>query len=223
MSVYEELIHEVGFNLAHQVRNPLGVIQSLTQSLAVSRRQRRADANAFAAIGKSIDSLNERLDEIVDFCKPLDCVRTPVRPAFLLESALIVTEAACRSRRVTLERSYYAGRSRMQADAQMLKTSLLHIIFNALEAMPLGGSLKVGCQRCEDIHGMVSLSVEDTGMGIKPENLKLVTHPFFTTKPDAAGLGLAVVKRVVIAHAGSLKIDSTLGKGTKVEMLLPTD
>jgi signal transduction histidine kinase len=95
---------------------------------------------------------------------------------------------------------------------------------NASDAMPLGGKLIVRAQRQTD-NGVKSVRLElaDSGPGIAPADLEKLWEPFFTTKPEGkgTGLGLAICRRVVEAHHGSIAIDSRLGEGTTVRIILP--
>ncbi|MDI9643869.1 MAG: ATP-binding protein [Candidatus Verstraetearchaeota archaeon] len=103
-------------------------------------------------------------------------------------------------------------------DPQLIKRVFVNLLTNAYQAMPDGGSLRITVRR-ED--GFVSISFEDTGVGIPPENLKRLFEPFFTTKPKGMGLGLAICKNIIEAHGGKIEVSSELGKGTRFTVRLP--
>ncbi|NBS13817.1 MAG: ATP-binding protein [Verrucomicrobia bacterium] len=94
----------------------------------------------------------------------------------------------------------------------------MNLVLNAVEAMPEGGELRLGVQTRE---GNVLLSVQDSGRGMPKEIAARLFEPFLTRRPGGTGLGMALVRRTVEAHGGSLKVDSQPGKGTRVEIRLP--
>ena len=111
------------------------------------------------------------------------------------------------------------------ADRQRLRQVLLNLFTNAADAMPKGGRLLPRVRRGELATGgpAVVIEVIDTGVGIRAEHLPNVTEPFFTTKEDGkgTGLGLAICRRIVREHQGELEIDSEVGRGTTVRIILP--
>jgi signal transduction histidine kinase len=103
-------------------------------------------------------------------------------------------------------------------DAGQIKQVLLNLIQNALQAMPDGGALKVSTHR---MNGAVEVVVEDTGVGISPEDLNHIFSPFFTTKTSGTGLGLAISRKIISDHAGDIAVTSQPGVGTTVTVRLP--
>jgi signal transduction histidine kinase len=95
---------------------------------------------------------------------------------------------------------------------------LINLFKNALEAMPPGGLLTVGLKIQGDF---LELTVEDTGQGITPENLKLLFTPFFSTKEGGTGLGLTICRGLIEQHHGEISIDSKVGRGTTCLIHLP--
>jgi signal transduction histidine kinase len=111
------------------------------------------------------------------------------------------------------------------ADRQHLRQVFLNLFTNAADAMPGGGRLllQVRSGALPDGRPSVSVEVTDTGVGIQPEYLPRVTDPFFTTKPEGkgTGLGLAICRRIVQQHQGALQVESKVGVGTTVRVVLP--
>ncbi len=107
-------------------------------------------------------------------------------------------------------------------DAQLLHLALGNLFTNALQAMPQGGSLHVELRReVHDGQPLACLAITDSGPGIPPEVLARVFEPFYTTKAAGIGLGLAIVRRIVDAHQGEVRVLSTMGQGTRVVVHLP--
>jgi PAS domain S-box-containing protein len=104
-----------------------------------------------------------------------------------------------------------------------LRELLVNLIFNALDAMPNGGELSLKISRDPGRTGLVHLEVKDTGIGMSPETQKRCMEPFFTTKGTAGtGLGLATSYRIVKRHHGDMHVESELGRGTRMTIVLPT-
>jgi two-component system sensor histidine kinase HydH len=97
---------------------------------------------------------------------------------------------------------------------------LLNLYLNAIEAMERGGTLTVSLSKRE-VSPWVKLTVSDTGTGISKEDLEHVFDPYFTTKQTGTGLGLAIVHKIIEAHRGEVRVESEVGRGTTVSVLLP--
>jgi signal transduction histidine kinase len=103
-------------------------------------------------------------------------------------------------------------------DAERLKSCLSNIAINALQAMPAGGHLTARVHKSD---GMVEVSISDTGVGIKEDSLPKVFEPYFSTKQAGFGLGLAVTKKIVEEHKGSIEVQSHVDRGTTFTLKLP--
>ena len=101
----------------------------------------------------------------------------------------------------------------------MLGQALLNLALNACQAMPDGGTLKIGCRATT--RGRVQIDVEDTGVGIPPEHLGQIFDLYFTTKEKGSGIGLSMVYRIVQLHDGEVEVESTPGHGTKFRLIFP--
>jgi signal transduction histidine kinase len=111
------------------------------------------------------------------------------------------------------------GFPQIKADLQLLKRVLINLVTNAMQAMPQGGKLTLKSQVNRE--GQVSVTVEDTGVGIPEEIKSKIFAPLFTTKPRGQGFGLAVCKRVIEAHGGTISFESQVGKGAKFTIQFP--
>jgi signal transduction histidine kinase len=105
------------------------------------------------------------------------------------------------------------------ADPSLMKRVFTNLILNAVQAMPDGGKLMIKAQMDGDF---ISISVQDTGVGIPKEMMPRLFQPLVTGKSKGTGLGLAVSKRLVEAHNGSISIESEVGTGTEVTVRLPS-
>jgi signal transduction histidine kinase len=105
-------------------------------------------------------------------------------------------------------------------DPDLLRVALLNLVQNAIQASPSGGNVEV---RAEPSAGQVQLFVSDHGEGIQPQHLESIFNPFFTTKPEGVGLGLALVSKIADEHHGRIRVYSQPGVGTTFEMTLPKE
>lgn len=115
------------------------------------------------------------------------------------------------------------GIGALSGDPDLLAQVITNLVMNACDAMPSGGAVDLAAQRLPECGttSFIDLQVSDTGVGIAPEDRQRVFDPFFTTKHTGTGLGLAVAQQIIAAHGGRMMIDSVVGAGTKITILLP--
>jgi signal transduction histidine kinase len=164
-----------------------------------------------------------RLDEVVagflKFARPDELRLQPVNlGALMSDVATTVTPEAAR-RGVTLRTECEDQLPDINADPGMLQQALLNLALNACQAMPDGGSLRLACRTAS--RGRVELRVEDTGVGIPPEDLGRIFDLYFTTKEQGSGIGLSMVYRIVQLHGGGVEVEAAPGAGTRFKLLFP--
>lgn len=203
--------------IAHEVRNPLGVMRSAAQEI---RDAALDDANARRAssfVISEIDRLNRVIESILGFARPLEPSFGSVRVAEIAERAILLAAEHPRARqtRVRLERN---DDPEIEADADLITQVLLDLIANALEASPRGG----GNVRIDIVaDGDVVIAVSDGGPGVPADLRGKIFEPFYTTNANGTGLGLAVSRQVVTSHGGTLGVGDADGGGARFEIRLP--
>jgi signal transduction histidine kinase len=117
------------------------------------------------------------------------------------------------------------GLPKVTADPELLKTCFLNLMLNAVDAMPEGGTLSVSVQSAEGDDGRheVEVTVADTGSGMTAEAIDAAFEPYFSTKDAGLGLGLALTRKIVGDHGGSIWLESAPGRGTVARMRLPLE
>ncbi|HWR52657.1 MAG TPA: ATP-binding protein, partial [Bryobacteraceae bacterium] len=150
---------------------------------------------ASGTTGSDLVDMNQVLEEAVELTRPL-------------------WQAA---RNISIVRQFHPV-SRVQVSTNDLRRAFTNLIINALEAMPGGGTLTVGCEQRD--HSVVAF-VADTGEGIPPERQKKIFLPYYTTKQSGTGLGLSTAQRTMAAQRGRVSFESKVGKGTKFVVELP--
>ena len=110
----------------------------------------------------------------------------------------------------------------MDADPELLKTCFLNLMINACDAMPEGGLLALSLRSSEEDRARsLLISVSDTGHGMSPEEIRSAFEPYFSTKETGLGLGLALTQKIVSDHGGTIRLESSAGKGTTALIALP--
>ena len=131
--------------------------------------------------------------------------------------------AKAKDQGITLDLHADESLPRLVADPELLKTCFLNLMINALDAMPDGGQLSVSVSRAVDDDGRESIevSVSDTGSGMSADDARSAFEPYFSTKDTGIGLGLALTRKIVADHGGTIDLDSSPGHGTTARIVLP--
>jgi two-component system nitrogen regulation sensor histidine kinase GlnL len=215
--------------VAHEVKNPLGGIRGAAEILA----SRAADAKTLDAaelIVREVDRIAALLDDLMVFTHG-ELRLAPVNVHRVLDDVLALASHERLAQGVEFRRAYDPSLPEIQADAARLQQVLLNLVRNALQAMEgRGGVLEVTTRAApgqklrvpsgEQVPALV-IEVRDTGPGIPSELLAKLATPFFTTRPQGTGLGLAVSRHWIARHGGTLALESAPGEGTRVRVSLP--
>ena len=173
---------------------------------------------------ESIQIIEEQavfMDKIVSdlqaFVQP---IRIDKQPINLKELVTLVLASVAVPEIIKIKKQIKTDFPQVKADPQLLKRVLINLVTYAVQAMPDGGKLTISAEINKQ--GQAVVRVKDTGVGI-PEKIKpQIFAPLFTTKPRGQGFGLAVCKRVIEAHGGTISFKSQEGKGAKFTIQFPT-
>ena len=210
--------------LSHEIRNPLNAAS--LQLAVLERRIRRMPISHQAEslqplvlVQEEIRRLDHLLEDFLQFTRPAETERQPVELGTLVKRVAELLAADAEQRRIRITQRLETGLW-TRGDESRLRQLLMNLMLNALDASPPGGEVRlstrmVGPEQCE-------LSVEDEGEGVKPELREQVFQPFFTTKPQGSGLGLAMVQTIVTQHGGTVRLDSSELRGACFRVQLPT-
>jgi hypothetical protein len=213
---------QLASGIAHEIRNPLNFISLSIDHLKDKIGQTEPEEKQkIAALMTSIKSETHRLNNMVEnflkYGRPMKLEIGWININRMLKEVINLAhqktveqgiEIECRPEEIPL----------IEGDEEKLKTCLMNVIANGIQSMPGGGKLIIRADR--EPHGIL-LVIQDTGVGIAPEDLKKVFQPYFTTKPLGIGLGLALTQRIIEEHHGKIEIESAPGKGTRVAIRLP--
>jgi len=203
---------EISAGIAHELRNPMGVIAGYTKLL--SKKADDALRPTVDAISREIVVMDRIISDFLTFARPVELNLADIDLKAIIEYCVMAT--ARRRDDIDLQLDI-DNLPLIKGDEVLMRQAFINLMQNALEAMPQGGQLIIRASASGDF---LDITVADTGHGIS-ENLKSkIFLPFFTTKEKGTGLGLAIVHKIVISHGGSIHVDSS-EKGTVFRLRFP--
>jgi len=215
----------------HEVRNPLSIIKAAAELLYSSLESRgQLDGEIreeFDDIHRAVQRVDNIIRNMLELARPSQKQKERVNIMAIVQQVLAIEGRSLANSNIEVKIQFHPDCGEchghgcsvlMNLDA--MRQIVLNLIMNAIHAMPDGGTLTVSCGREDD---KTSITVEDTGMGIPPEIMDKIFEPFFTTKPSGigTGLGLPLVKAELNELGGDIEIESRVGEGTSVKVLLP--
>lgn len=207
--------------IAHEIRNPLGIIKNSAQLLRRELQERGEDTDVVDFIPEEIDRLNDTLTAYLDFAREAPLRLEPVDLVGLLRRTLRLMHADLERSSVSVTHNLDEVQSaEVEADPRRLQQVFLNLLLNALQAMPEGGALEL---RLEPGPTGCRIQVRDDGQGIDPRRLEDIFEPFSTTREKGSGLGLFIVRRIVEEHRGRIEVESEPGRGTTFTLELPRE
>ena len=201
--------------IAHEVRNPLGALDLFTGLLA-EEVQGKPQAAHVARLRSELAALNKVVEEFLDYARTRPPLREPVDLRLLLAEVADLAAPLASQRNVSLA---VEAKGEARADREQLRRAAVNLVRNAVEAAPAASEVEL-VGRAAD--GEAVIEVRDRGAGLAPEARASLFRPFFTTKEQGTGLGLALAKKVADAHGGELALEPREGGGTVARLAVPT-
>jgi signal transduction histidine kinase len=213
---------EMARKVAHEIKNPLTPIQLSAEHLLRVYSDRRGDfeqalKESTAYIISEVENLRKIAQEFLESSREAAPRREPVDMREILDEVLAPYRKML-SDRITFQESYDDGPPVCLGDKSRLKMAVRNLIINAIESIPGRGRISLTVARSGE---ELTLEIRDTGSGIRPDVLRRIFEPSFSTKPSGAGLGLPIAKKIVEDHGGSLHLSSRPGAGTRATIVLP--
>jgi signal transduction histidine kinase len=213
---------QMSAGLAHEIRNPLGVIKGSAELLAQKLKVADPLAQELAGyIYTEVNRVSALVSRFLDFARPSRLDLGPTDLTWLVERCLktVSEQGACKH--VTIQRNFAPMLPKVMLDQDLCDQVFTNLLMNACEAMgEQGGELKVRVQRAAE-ENSVAVEIEDSGPGVPQELKEQIFNPFVTTKKTGVGLGLAIVSKIVDAHGGSLKLISAAHHGACFRVTFP--
>jgi signal transduction histidine kinase len=208
----------VASTVAHEVRNPLNAMRGCIEYLRLKRPDDAVVQHHAGMIGEEITQLESFVSDFLRVTRIERPRLAPTDLADLLRARVALHEAAAIERGVRIALAPPHDPLLVIADPQQIGIVIENLINNAIDAMPEGGDLSI---RAEAAGATATVTVSDTGNGITPDVQKNLFTPFFSTKAEGAGIGLAISRRIIEAHGGRLDFSSTPGSGTTFRAEFP--
>jgi signal transduction histidine kinase len=211
-------IEELAAMIGHDLRNPL---TGITSAMYYLRKKYGAlmdekGRGMLEVIEKDIDYSNKIINDLLEYSKAIKLDLKETNPKSAVTEALSHVDFPKNIQLIDLTENTPT----IKVDVDRMKRVFINLIKNAVDAMPDGGKLTITSEKAND---KVKIAFADTGIGISEENLKKLFGPLFTTKAKGMGLGLAICKRVVDAHGGTISVESVVSKGTVFTIIIPIE
>jgi signal transduction histidine kinase len=210
---------EMAATVAHEIRNPLGGIRGYASLLYRDLESQKNLQEMAALIIEGTKSLERLVSTVLQYTRPVQILPRSIEVGQFLKQLVkfVKVDPACPAQ---VKWALHIPEDPLLApiDPEAMKSALLNLIFNGIQAMPQGGVLTISLLKID--HG-IQIGIADTGVGMSEEMLRRLFSPFFTTKEKGNGLGLVEMEKIVRAHNGAIDVRSCVGKGTTFTLTLP--
>jgi len=206
--------------VAHEIRNPLSSIKGFATYFKERYRDNPDDQKTSEIMIQEVDRLNRVITQLLEFARPPVVQKKRASLQSLIQHSLKMIERQASAKQIRVLPHLPSEIREVNLDPDGINQVLLNLYLNAVEAMDPGGTLSVSLS-VDDGPAWVKIMVSDTGSGIRKDDVEHIFDPYFTTKQTGTGLGLAIVHKIIEAHGGEVRVESEIGRGTTVTVLLP--
>lgn len=210
-------VGQLATGIAHEIRNPLAIIKMIEQTMSKELESNENVIQELKIIDEEVERANKVIKSLMEFSKPSKNQKGLISINHIIEDVLVITNKYTSSHKVnvTFIKSEVPDGN---YDKEQLVQAFVNLIFNAVDAMPEGGKIRIVTESLPQ--GKVKITFSDNGQGIEEEYLEKIFDPFFTTKAEGTGLGLAILHRIIEDHEGTVQVRSAVGKGTTFEIFI---
>jgi len=209
---------ELAASLAHEIRNPLGSISGAVEMIQEEEQISGSSRGLLDMAGKELSRINTLIGQLLSYAKPQSMQIGRIDMVHMIEEVISAFNQSKEGSRVNVE--FHAhDQIHIEADAAQLKQVMSNLFLNAAQHSEKGQDVKIVAAEIEN--GGIRIEVIDRGRGIKKEDADKIFDPFFTTKERGVGLGLALCKRVVENHGGTISVENNPGGGSRFWFTLP--
>jgi signal transduction histidine kinase len=217
-------IGQLASGVAHEINNPLGVIQCYANLIAKSQPPDPQILQDVDIIRKHTDQCRSVVEALLNFSRAAEPQKKETDIHACIDEVVSVLDLQLQKEKFVIARRFDSSLPPITIDGNKIKQVLMNLLINASQAMAEGGRIDIETMRVDDGKAMAIL-ITDTGQGISPEHLPKIFDPFFTTKgPEAGtGLGLSVSYGIIQQHGGQISVDSAPGNGSTFTIRLPLE
>ena len=206
--------------VAHEIRNPLGSLKGFLQYFQRKLPLNDQDKAYLSVMMNEVDRLNTVVSNLLEFARPKEPVFEDAQIADMLDHVLTLLHRDCEAKRLRLFREWPDALPLLRLDHDQITQVLLNILLNAIQATEPGGEIHVSAAILNEMN-MLEIAVRDTGVGIAADDLPHIFDPFFSTKKQGNGLGLAIAHTIIEQHRGEMLVESECGRGSTFRIRLP--
>jgi two-component system sensor histidine kinase HydH len=204
--------------VAHEIRNPLSSIKGFATYFKERYRDNPLDGETADIMLQEVERLNRVITQLLDFARPVTLEKKPTAIRPLISQTLKMIAGQAEAKQIAIQADL-PDCPEVMIDADKIKQVFLNLFLNALEMMTAGGILQVKVRPAEG--NAVHITISDSGPGIDEKHLAHIFDPYFTTRPAGTGLGLSIVHKIIEAHDGEIRVESTPGAGATFTIRLP--
>jgi signal transduction histidine kinase len=211
--------------LAHEIRNPLVALKTLTQLLPERIDDEEFRTEFLQIASGEVDRISSLVTELLEFARPSDPKLELEDINAILDGMILLVSTETKKKQIDITKDYSADVPPVQVDREQIKQVFLNILLNGIEATPENGEITVRTRYFMKPGGEPYTQIEfaDTGCGIPEEYMEDIFNPFFTTKSTGSGLGLSISNQIIQDHRGYIFVESQLGKGSSFFINLPVN
>ena len=214
-------VGEMAAAVAHNVRNPLASIRAVSQSLGRSVEGNGDVTEATATVIKTVDRADRWLKDLLIAMRPVTVERSPQDVNSVLREIADASTDFAEKRDVDLDMQLAPELPAAEIDPRRMTQALFSVVINAIEASPLGDTVRITSARSTVEPGMIEISISDHGPGVDEEMKQKMFTPFYGTKKSGTGVGLNLTQRIVLGHQGHILVESAPGEGLTMIVRLP--
>jgi signal transduction histidine kinase len=196
-------LSQAAAGLAHETRNPLGLIRGWTQRLAQDENENPQRQGHAQAVIEECDRVTARINQFLTFARPCAPKIEPVSIEQIIDELRVILQPDLEAKGLRLEAEVSAKANELRADRELLRQALFNLVQNAIHFAPSGDAVRIDVSR--DGAGRCQVRVVDHGPGVAADAVESLFTPYYTTRPDGTGLGLAIVRRIASAHGWQVK------------------
>jgi len=211
--------------LAHEIRNPLVAIKTLTQLLPERIDDEEFRTQFLQIASGEVDRISSLVTELLEFARPSDPKLESEDINTILDGMILLVSTETKKKQIDITKDYSSDVPPIQVDREQIKQVFLNILLNGIEATSENGKITVRTRYFMKPGGDPYAQIEfaDTGCGIPEEYIEDIFNPFFTTKSTGSGLGLSISNQIIQDHRGYIDVESRLGKGSSFFINLPVN
>ena len=220
------ILSEMASNLAHEIRNPLNLINLTADHLGhefkpLDDDKQKAYGELIVGLKAEVQHLNKMVEDFLNVGRPSKLKKIKFTLNELFDQVQILVKQHLMAKALTLSVSGQPGEE-IVADLEQMRLVILNVLLNAIEAVPRKGRITIDVKR-DDQQRKLIVTISDTGPGIPQENLERIFEPYFTNRPGGTGLGLALARRIVEEHQGTIKAANNPSGGAQFKISLPIE